>query len=99
MLKTRASKFEHDKYGTSCINYIDSIFYGLNYNENKFYFFDSDGNFIEEMSMNENFIKILINNSINLPDFWPGFLAGLCSHKNNLYMPDYKSIRILKFIR
>ena len=56
-LKTRALKFKHDNYGTYNINYINSIFYGSNYSRFKFYFFDSDGNFIEEMAMNENLSK------------------------------------------
>jgi len=55
-LETRALKFKHNNYATRNINYIDSIFYGSNYqiiSEKKFYFFDSDGNFKEEMAMNE----------------------------------------------
>ena len=85
--KTRALKFEHNNYGTWNLNYIDSTFYGLNYEEEKFYFFDSDGNFIEEMVMNDNLSKHVAD--------WGG---GLCRHKDILYLAGDDSHDILKFI-
>ena len=88
-LKTRALKFKHNNYGTWNINYIDSTFYGSDYSEKKFYFFDSDGNFIEEMVMNENLSKHISN--------WPD--GSLCVHKMNLYLVDYESSEILKLIQ
>ena len=46
-LVTKALKYKH-KTDTLSINYIDSIFCALNCDEKKMYFFDSDGNFLEE---------------------------------------------------
>ena len=86
-LKTRALKCRHNNYGTWTINYFNSIFYGSNYEEKKFYFFDSDGNFIEEMVMNDNLSKHLSH----LP-------GGLWRYKDILYLVDFESCQILKFI-
>ena len=86
-IKTRALKFKHDNYATYHINYIGSTFYVSNFFRKKFYLFDSNGNFIEEMAMNENLSKHVTN--------WPG---GLCRHKDILYLADYMSSKILKFI-
>ena len=85
-LKTRALK--HNNYGTWNINYINSIFYGSNYSQKKFCFFDSNGNFIEEMAMNENLSQHIKS--------WPG---GFCRHKDVLYLADWVSSKILKFIQ
>ena len=88
-LKTRALKFQHNDYGTWNINFINSIFYGSNDEEKKFYFFDSDGNFIEEMVMNDNLSKHITH--------WLG--GSLCRDKDNLYLVDYMKSKILKFIQ
>ena len=77
-LKTRALKHKHNNYVTYNISYINSIFYGLNYYEKKFYLFDSDGEYIEEMAMNENLSK-------HITDWNDG---SLCSHKDVLYLAD-----------
>ena len=77
-LKTRALKHKHNNYVTYNISYINSIFYGLNYYEKKFYLFDSDGEYIEEMAMNENLSK-------HITDWNDG---SLCSHKDFLYLAD-----------
>ena len=75
-LKTRVLKCRHNNYGTSNINYIDSdsTFYGSKFKESKFFFFDYDGNFIEEMEMNENFSE-----HINTDHS-----GSLCRRKDNL---------------
>ena len=86
-LKTRALNHKHDNYGTSNINYIYSIFYGSNHSTKKLYLFDSNGNLIEEMAMNERLSQHITS--------WPG---GLCRHKDILYLADYTSKKILKFI-
>ena len=86
-LKTRAIKYEYNNYATSNINYIDSMFCASDYSKKKFYFFDSDGKFIEEMAMNEN-----LSNYIT---YWAG---GLCRHKDILYLADFTSKKLLKFI-
>jgi len=86
-LKTRALKFKHVNYATFNINYINSIFYGSNYEKKKFYLFDSDGNFKEEMVMNERLSPHIT--------FWTD---GFCRHKDILYLADYNGRKILKFI-
>ena len=86
-LKTRVLKFKHNNYATHSISYISSIFYGSNYYEKKFYFFDSDGNFKEEMAMNERLSPHIT--------YWTD---GFCRHKDILYLADNKQSKILKFI-
>ena len=88
-LKTRALKFQYNDYGTLNINYIDSVFYGSHFQQKKFYFFNSDGNFIEEMAMNDNLSKHITH--------WLG--GSLCRDKDNLYLVDYMKSKILKFIQ
>ena len=78
--QTKFKHNKHDSYVTPNINYINSIFYG-------FYFFDLDGNFIEEMAMNERLSKRISN-----------WLGGFCRPKDFLYFVDYSSSNILKFI-
>ena len=87
-LKTRELKFKHDDYKTYNISYIDSTFYASNYEQKKFYFFDSDGNFIEEMAMNERLSERIKE----------GPHGSLCRHKEILYLADWESSKILKFI-
>ena len=86
-LKSRGLKFKLNNYGTSNINYINSIFYGTNYEEKKFYFFDSNGNFIEEEVINENWLGEHITH----------WLGGFCRHNDILYFADYSLSQILKF--
>ena len=75
-LETRALKYKHNNYATYKINYIVSTFYGSNHSAKIFYLFDSDGNFIEEMAMNENLIKYTTS--------WHD--GSLSRQKNNLYL-------------
>ena len=84
-LKTRALKYKYDYY-QHIINYIDSIFCASSFG--RLFFFDSDGNFIEEMVVNENVKKYLHYHT-------SGFL---CRYKDNIYMTDRNSHEILKFI-
>ena len=86
-LKTRALKHKSN-FGIFNTNYIDSIFYASNFLKKKCYFYDSDGNFIEEMPFNENISKHIT--------FYDS--GSLCRNKNNLYMADSMSSKILKFI-
>ena len=84
-LKTRALKHKHNNYVTYNIKYINSIFYGSNCKQKKFYLFDSNGNFKEEMAMNDRLSKHIT--------YWHG---GLCKHKDVLYLADYNGSKILK---
>ena len=92
-LKTRALKHKHDNYETCNINYIDSTFYCLSYTnavfqQRKFYFFDSDGNFIEEMAINENLIEHINRHT-----------AGtMCKYKDQLYLIAFLSGKLIKFL-
>ena len=85
-LKSRTLKFEH-QYGTCNLNYIDSTFYVSNILDKKFYFFDSNGKFIEEMEMNEKLSEHMT--------CW--FCGSLCKHKDDLYMIDSDGKLLLKF--
>jgi len=58
-----------------------------NYVEKKFYLFGSDGNFIEEMAMNENLSKHIT--------YWAG--GTMSKYKGQLYMTDFKSGKLIKF--
>jgi hypothetical protein len=76
------------------------LFYNSNYLENKFYSFDSDGNFIEEILIKDKLKGNLQNKYSRI----------LFKYKDNLYMVDsetrmcmvdsreYSSSRLLKFI-
>ena len=86
-LKTRVLKFKHDNYGTCNINYINSIFYGSNFKQKKFYLFDSDGNFIEEMATNERLSQHIT--------YWED--VSMCRYKGQLYMIAFESGKLLKF--
>ena len=59
--KTRALKYKYG-YNRYNLDYIDSTFYASKSENKKFYFFDSDGNFVEEITINEN----LKNNGLTL---------------------------------
>ena len=76
-LNTRALKYKHNILRTYNINYIDSIFCAINVWENKFYFFDSDGNFVEEKSFYE---ERMLSNSMNT--------GSMCIYKDILYMTE-----------
>ena len=85
-LVSKAFKYKHDIAGTWNINYIDSTFVALNVKQKKFYFFDSDGNFLEENTFHEKFI---------LSKYWVS--GSMCRYKDQLYMIDYDSDKLLKF--
>ena len=87
-LVSKVLKFKHDNYRTKNLNYFDSTFYGSNNEQKKFYFFDSDGNFKEEMAMNERLSELITDG----PD------GSLCRHKDILYLADWESSKIFKFI-
>ena len=59
-LKTRALKYKYG-YNRYNLDFIDSTFYASK-SENKKFYFDSDGNFVEEITINEN----LKNNGLTL---------------------------------
>ena len=84
-LKTRGLKYKYN-YGTLNLNYIASIFCALNFSLKKFYFFDSDGTFVEEKAFHE---KLILSNS------WPS--GTMCKYKDQLYMTDYSGI-LYKFL-
>ena len=86
--ETGAIKYRYF-YGTYNINYIDSKFYASNHSKKKFYTFDSDGKFIEDLTINDNLSKHLTN--------WHS--GSLCKYKENLYIADYYSSQLLKFIQ
>jgi hypothetical protein len=69
------------------MNYIDSIFCSSIFG--KLILFDSDGNFIEKMMINKNVKEKHLTN---------GSCGFLCRHKDNLYMTDWNSCEILKFL-
>ena len=85
-LKTRILKYKYN-YGTFNISYIDSIFCSSNYQKRKFYFFNSDGNFIEEIPINKNICYHMS---------WTS--GSLCKYKDNLFMIT-KSPNLLRFIQ
>ena len=85
-LKSRTLKSKY-YFGRMELNYIDSTFYGSNYIQKKFYLFDSDGNFIEEIAWNEKLSK-------KVSSFSSG---SLCRNKEDLYMIDFDGKRLFKF--
>ena len=85
-LTTRALKYNYN-HGTGNINYINSIFCALNDQQKKFYFFDSDGNFFEERAFPK---KLILSTS--------GLSGTMCKYKNILYMTDYSSGKLFKFV-
>ena len=85
-LVSKALKYKHNIAETFSINYIDSTFCALNCRKNKLYFFDSDGNFLEEMA----FPKKLI-----LTKCWTS--GSMCRYKDQLYVTDYSG-KLLKFL-
>ena len=86
-LVSYALKYKHNIYGTFNMNYIDSIFCALNVHQKKFYFFDLDGNFLEENAFHD---KLILTYS------WPS--GSMCRYKDILYMTDYNSNKIFKFL-
>ena len=73
-----ALKHEHYTACTYTIDYIDSIFYALNVRQKKMYFFDSDGNFLEEKAFHE---KLILKET--------ALSGSMCKYKDQLYLIDY----------
>ena len=90
-LETRNFKFQYDY--TDNLNYIDSIFYGSDLWEEKFYYFNSDGNLIEEVKFNEKLREYTTRWAFTR------FSGRLCKIKDTLYMTDYDLSRLLKFTK
>ena len=86
-ITSRELKFKHNATGTYNINYIDSTFCALNILLKKMYFFDSDGNYLEEKAFHE---KLILSHCITS--------GSMCRYKNQLYMIDHSSGKILKFL-
>ena len=86
-LISKALKYKHNIAKTFTINYIDSTFCALNVEQKKIYFFNSDGNFLQEITFNE---KLISSNS------WDS--GSLCRYKDQLYMTDYSYGRLFKFL-
>ena len=85
-LVSKALKYEHNIAGTYAINYVNSIFCALNVEQKKMFFFDSDGNFLEEKAFHE---KLILSNY---------FTSGsMCKHKDQLCMAD-RSGKVFKFL-
>ena len=80
-------KFKYNIAGTNNINYFYSTFYALNVKQEKIYFFDSDGNFLEEKAFHEQLI---------LSSNWVS--GSMCRYKDQLYMTDYNSGKVFKFL-
>ncbi len=87
-LKTKTLRKKYN-FVVNMINYIDSIFYTSNLQDKKFYFFDSEGNLIEQMLISENLRKYMTN--------WPS--GTLYRYKDILYLTDFNSSKLLKFIK
>lgn len=88
-MKTRNFKYKY-KYSTylnNIMNYIDSIFCSSNFGT--LIFFDSDGNFIE---------KMMINKDVKEKNLGSPCCGFLCRFKDNLYMTNWNSCKILKFL-
>jgi len=87
-LVSKALKYKHNIAGTYAINYVDSTFCALNVDQNKMFFFDSDGNFLEEKAFHE---KLILENHE---------LSGtMCKYKDQLYMTDFSSAgKVFKFL-
>ena len=87
-LVSNGLKYKHNIMGTCTINYVDSIFCALNYRQKKMFFFDSDGNFLEEKAFHE---KLILSN-----DWHSG---SMCKHKDQLYMIDHSIAgKVFKFL-
>ena len=86
-LVSKGLKYKHNIAGTKVINYIDSTFCALNVAQKKMFFFDSDGNFLEEKAFHE---KLILSNA---------WLSGsMCKYKDQLYMTDFSSAgKVFKF--
>ena len=85
-LVSKALKYKHNFAETWNINYIDSTFYALNVQQKKMYFFDSNGNFLEEKAFHEQLI---------MSSYWPS--GSMCEYKDQLYMIDYLG-KLYKFV-
>ncbi len=83
-MKTRTLKYKYHTY-LPIMNNFDSIFCGPSFG--KLVFFDSDGNYFEEMNINKKRL---------FTGFYP-VSAILCSYKDNLYMADHERSQILIF--
>ena len=85
-LVSKKLKYEHNTTGTYTIDYIDSIFCTLNYQQKKIYFFDSDGNFLEEKALHK---KLILSN------YWAS--ESMCKYKGQLYITDWSG-KLFNFI-
>ena len=85
-LVSKALKYNHNSGETWNINYIDSTFCSLNVTQKKFYFFDSNGNFLEEKAFHE---KLILSKRAES--------GSMCRYKNQLYMTD-GSNKLFKFV-
>jgi len=74
-LVSKALKYKHDIYGTYAINYVDSTFCALNCGQKKMFFFDSDGNALEEKAFHE---KLILSNYVSS--------GKMCKYKDQLYL-------------
>ena len=87
-IASKALKYKHIFARTFNINYVDSIFCALNVEQKKMFFFDSDGNFLEEKAFHEKLI---------LSDYYKS--GSMCKYKDQLYMTDYSSSgKVFKFL-
>ena len=86
-LVSKALKYRHDTAGTFNINYIDLAFCALIVQQKKFYFFDSEGNFLEEKSFHQKLI---------LSCDWRS--GSICRYQDILYMIDCDSGKLFKFL-
>ena len=86
-LPTSELKYKYN-YGLSYINYIDCTFYASDYANKKFYLFDSNGCFIEEILFNADLREHLPN----------GPSGAMIKYKQDLYIVNYYSKKFLKFI-
>ena len=82
-LDSKTLKYKHKIAGTFTINYIHSTFCGLSVERKKIYFFDSDGNFLDEKAFHEKLI---------LTDNGPS--GSMCRYKDILY----ESGEVFKFV-
>ena len=85
-LVSKALKCKHNTAKTLNINYFDSIFCALNVLEKKFYFFDSDGHFLEEKGFHEKLILTISD-----------FSGSICLYKDILYMTDWSG-KVFRFL-
>ena len=86
-LDSKALKHKYDYAGTLNVSYIDSIFCAVNVQKKNIIFFDSDGNYLGEKRFHK---KLIMSND------WDN--GSMCKYKDKLYMIDYESGKLLKFV-